>query len=179
LWLLLSYASDRGFRPMSRAEKQVHGFKPTSRAYINDASGEAISHRSMQSRGIADIYGGEAGRGALERRAAVREELYGMRSPRKTFDKMVHRNAVTSVKNGGMGAKFDKRTRRYSLPDGQQLTFQEVAASPEFRAQETGAWSQWQRIRHNKGPRGQRQRFSFLRDYGFFRFSNGKWRYVG
>lgn len=176
---MASYAEQFGARPASRGEKLARGFKPNTRAYTMP-DGEVVSHRRMQTMGLRERYGeGIEPRGALEERARIRREELGLSSPRRVFDKMVQRFATAPTRQGGLGMKYDKRTREFiDRRTGEHLTFQEVARTREFRDIESGHWPQWQRIRHAKGPKGKRMRFNFLRRLGYFVYSHGGWRYI-
>jgi hypothetical protein len=136
-----------------------------------------LSHRAVQSEGLRNRYGeGIERRGALEERARLRREELGIPSPRSVFDRTVHKVATTPVKKGGLGAKYDKRTRTFVLPNGERAGFQQLARGEDFRE----TWQQWQDIRHTPGKKGQRQRFAFLKRYGFMeKMPNGKYRYIG
>jgi hypothetical protein len=175
----VTYAQQFGFRPATRAEKQARGFRPSSRAYTSP-SGEVVSHRQLQTMGIQERYGEAIDkRTALEERARVRREELGMRPATKTYYHMLDRMARTSINKGGLGAKWDEKHQQYILPSGERMGKRELARSEDFRDRESGIWAQWGRIRHQKGPQGERQRFAFLKQYGFLRsLGHGKYRYI-
>lgn len=176
---MATFAQQFGYRPATRAEKAAAGFKPSSRAYISKDDGGVISHRALQTMGLQRQYSGITDRrGALEARAQYRREQ-GYANPRGTFDHMVRNFATTPVKKGGLGAKYNAKTHTYQLPNGEKIGARDIARSSEFRDREGGMWQMWERIRHQKGPQGERRRRAFLKRYGFLeRLSNGKWRYI-